>query len=411
MTELIVLRILGDVCLYFAVVGAFPLFFSHDFMLLYPALLCAAGAGAAALLERKRPGALKYGALILPLLSLLLADEAMEYLILIPVLLYTGAVVHRGAYDLEYYSFRDQFVNAGRLLCVFGGLVFALGYFEGMFGASWDTYDISSVLLYGLTYGFSGVFLLRQLRLGVDCRPKDRVANNVQMILVLVVILVLSMMAVALEESMREVISWLLYTVLAAAAVIPMVLHEILRWFLRTDGGAYIEAVATARSEPTESVEYTFPVYQGPPQAPPAEEEFPWWFAILVLAVLCCAVFFLLRTLKKPGGHAASGEELETVDGPGEGRRGSNRSNRSKVRKLYRSYLKLVRRKGQKLEKDQTTADILEKHPENTNAEAAARLRQVYLKARYDTEAPVTDRDVELAKTAMKRVTDHHKAR
>ena len=80
MTELIVLRVLGDVCLYFAVVGSFPLFFSHDFTLLYPALLCAAGAGVAEVLDRKSPAPVKYLALLLPLASLALADEVMEYL-------------------------------------------------------------------------------------------------------------------------------------------------------------------------------------------------------------------------------------------------------------------------------------------------------------------------------------------
>ncbi|MBR5868040.1 MAG: DUF4129 domain-containing protein, partial [Clostridia bacterium] len=116
-------------------------------------------------------------------------------------------------------------------------------------------------------------------------------------------------------------------------------------------------------------------------------------------------------TLGKGSRSAAREEEPETVVAPGMRKREQRRSNRGKVRKLYREYLKMVRRKGQKLETYQTTADILEKHPQNTDTEAAARLRQVYLKARYDTGKAVTDEDVEQAKAAMKAVTNHHKVK
>lgn len=412
MTELIVLRVLGDVCLYFAVVGAFPLFFTHDFLLLWPALLCAAGAGVGAWLERKGRGAVKYAALLLPLASLLLADEAMEYLLLVPALLYITMLVHRGAYGLEYYGFRDQFLNAVRVLGVFGGIVFAMGYFEGMFGSSWETYDISAVLLYGLIYGLSGIFLLRQLRLGADSGPRDRVANHVQMAVVLAVILVLALLAVALEESMRDLISWVLHTIIGFAALVPMVIHELIFWFMKEDGHEYLEARETLNTETTEpTMDMTYPTYSGAVQPTPAEAGFPWWLAVLVLAALCAALIWFLGTLGKGGRGAGSNGTLEEVALPEEGKREPRRSNRSKVRKLYRSYLKLVRRKGQRLETDQTTADILENHPENTNTEAAARLRQIYLKARYDTEHPVTDRDVEQAKAALKQVTDYHKAK
>ena len=408
MTELIVLRILGDVCLYFAVIGSFPLFFAHDFMLLYPALLCAAGAGAAQMLEGKR---LNYLALLLPLASLLLADEIMEYLILAPALVYTGAVILRGAFEMDYYGFRDLYLNALKLLALFGSVVFAMGYFEGMFGSSWDAYDVSALLLYGLIFGFTGVFLLRQLRLGPDSLPRDRLANNIQMVVVLAVILGLSALTAAMEEYLQGFFTWILNTAIGVVMIIPMIIHELMRWFFADKGAAYFEAVEAAKPSTSETVEYTFPAYTGPPPPPPSEEQFPWWLAILVLAVLCVVFYFLLRTLGKGSRSAAREEEPETVVAPGMRKREQRRSNRGKVRKLYREYLKMVRRKGQKLETYQTTADILEKHPQNTDTEAAARLRQVYLKARYDTGKAVTDEDVEQAKAAMKAVTNHHKVK
>lgn len=411
MTEVIVLRALGDLCLYFAVVGAFPLFFTHDFMLLCPALLGAAGTGLGAWLDRRKAGPLKYAALLLPLASLLLADEPMEYLILLPALLYVGALLRQGAYDLEYFGFREQYLNVVRLLCIFAGIVFALGYFEGMFGSAWETYDFSAVLLYGLIYGLTGVFLLRQTRLGPDSRPRDRLANNIQLIVVVAVILCLALLAVALEESARDLISWVLYVIMAVAGIIPMIIQELIFWFLKEDGGAYLETITPETTEPAETVLPTYTTYSGAPQTPPAEAGFPWWFAVLVLAALCGVFFLLMRSLCRDGGQAASAGEYAEAETPEEKGREPRRSNRSKVRKLYRNYLKWARRKGQRLETHQTTADILEKHPENTNAEAAARLRQIYLKARYDLIRPVTDREVEQAKAALKRVTEYHKAK
>ena len=192
--------------------------------------------------------------------------------------------------------------------------------------------------------------------------------------------------------------------------IIPMIVHEIMRWFLR-DNGAYFEAVESVRPTQTESVEYTFPAYTGPPPPPPTEEQFPWWLAILVLALLCLVFFLLLRTLGKGRRSAVSSEEPETVSIAERKKRENRRSNRGKVRKLYRDYLKLVRRKGQRLETWHPTADIFKKRPQNMNTEAADRLRQVYLKARYDTENPVTDAEAEQAKAAMKAVMDHHKGK
>ena len=411
MTVLIVLRVLGDVCLYFAVVGSFPLFFSHDFTLLYPALLCAAGAGVAEVLDRKSPAPVKYLALLLPLASLALADEVMEYLILAPALVYTGAVIIRGTFDMEYYGFRDLYLNALKLLGLFGIVVFALGYFEGMFGSAWDAYDISALLLYGLIFGLTGVFLMRQLRLGSDCRFRDRVANNVQMVIVLALILGLSALAAAAEGYLEGLFAWVLNTAIGLVMIIPMIIHEIMRWFLEDKGAAYFEALESVKPSTSESVEYTFPAYTGPPPPPPAEDQFPWWLAILVLALLCAVFFFLLRSLGRKRSAGVSEEEPEIGVFTGGRKRERSNTNRGKVRKLYRDYLKLVRRKGQRLEIYQTTADILANHPQNTDTEAAGKLRQVYLKARYDTENPVTDAEAEQAKAAMKAVTNHHKAK
>lgn len=412
MTEVILLRSLGDLCLYFAVVGAFPLFFTHDFMLLYPALLGAAGVGVGAWLEKRGSGLLKYAALLLPLSALLLADETMEYLILVPVLIYTGALLWRGIYDLDYYGFREQFLNVGRVLLAFALLILAMYNLEVAMDDGKSSFGASDVLLYSSIYGFAGVFTMRMLRLGSDSTQRDRLNNNLHMIAVLVLILALSAMTVAMENVLHEILSWLLQGIFILLAFAPMLIYRVMTSFVSqtqnfatttgetgaTETGETVAAVGTAGQETAEAVL-------------PQGESFPWWIAVLILAVLCGIVIFLMGSLKRGSGAAGSVGEFSDAETP-EGRGWEfRRTNRSKVRKFYRSYLKLIRRKGQKLETDQTTADILERCPENTNTEAAAELRRIYLKARYDLVHPVTDREVEQAKAALKQVTDDNKAK
>lgn len=399
MGELIFLRAFGEICVCFAVIGAFPGFFLRDMMLLYPALLCAAGAAVGPWLEKRK---LKYAALILPLASLLLADSVMEYLILLPAIAYTGLLVHRGAYDMEYYTAREQFLRVGAGLAVFAGIVFPLGYFEGMFGQYWDNYDFPTMLFYGLLFVFTQVFLLRQLRLGVDSRPEDRLRNDLEMVVVLALILGATAGIVALEELLRESITDVLVAIVSVAAFVPMVILEIIQFFLGGDGQAYLDTMEQLQTEPTFPGDMSVPDLEGVVQGPAGEEGFPWLAAVLVLLALCALAWYLLRTLSRGSGIRASGSAMETLEPEKPGTRERWISNRSKVRRIYRSYLKFVRRRGLRLQKDHTSQDVLRqaKGP----ADHGAQLRRIYVKARYDLLSPVTDQDVEVAKAAWKHI-------
>lgn len=397
MSELIFLRAFGDLCVCFAVIAGFPKFFVRDVLLLIPALLCASGAALGPWLEKRK---LKYAAMVLPLASLLLADSAMEYLILVPAIVYTAILIHRGAYGMEYYETRDQFKKVGLVLGIFVGLLFPLGYFDGMFSHQWDNYDFPTALFYGLLYAFTQVFLLRQLRLGADSRPQDRLRNNVEMVVVLILIIGATVGILALEGLFRQSVVDLLTLVMMAVGFIPMVILEIINMFLADDGGAYIETMGQY-TDPTFPTEQIIPDLEGVPVTP-AEEGFPWLTAILVVAGICLMGAYLLRTLGKGNGIRGSGGILESVEAEKPGTRERWTSNRSKVRRIYRSYLKFLRRKGQRLRHDQTSLDILRES--KGPADPAGELRRIYIRARYDLEEPVTDLDVEDARAALKQI-------
>lgn len=398
MGELIFLRVFGDLCILFAVLAGFPKFFVRDLVLLIPGLLCAAGAAMAPWLEKRK---LKYAALILPLASLLLADTAMEYLILAPALVYTVLLVHRGAFAMEYYDTRDQFKKVGIAVAVFVGLLFPLGYFDGMFSTMWDNYDFPTALFYGLLYAFTQVFLLRQLRLGVDSRPQDRLRNNLEMGLVLGLSIGFSAMILALEELLRQSISDLITFIMMVVGFIPMVILEIIYWFLNDDdGGAYMETMESLR-ETFPTGEATVPDLEGVPPPLPGEEGFPWLLALLILGGLCVVGAYLMRNLGKGSAGPGSDGTQDALE-PEKKKRENWLSNRAKVRRIYRSYLKFVRRKGLLLRKDQTSLDILQEA--KSPADPAGELRRIYIRARYDLTEPVTDMDVEDAKDALKQI-------
>ena len=80
------------------------------------------------------------------------------------------------------------------------------------------------------------------------------------------------------------------------------------------------------------------------------------------------------------------------------------RSNREKVRQTYRKFLAHERTGGLKLKKSYTTADILSRISPSTDRAAAAKLREIYLLARYDEEGEITRSQADAAREALKRI-------
>lgn len=79
-------------------------------------------------------------------------------------------------------------------------------------------------------------------------------------------------------------------------------------------------------------------------------------------------------------------------------------SNRKKVRKLYSTYLHLMQSRGLFRRSGDTTREIWESAKPYSDPEASGRLRQIYIRARYHTAAPVTDDDVRDAAEIMRQI-------
>lgn len=404
MSGMILLKIFGDLCVFCVVVGSLPELFACDFLLVWPALLCAAGVAVAVSLERFRKPWLKVAALILPLSSLLLADSLMEYLILVPMLLYTAVVILRGLYYMEYYSFREQFTKVGIGLLIFSAFILAFGFFEGSMNPGQTVYDVGAALLYTLLYGFSGVFLMRQLRLGVDSQSTDRMWNNISMIAILAVIMLVTVGLVFAQDMLLDSLSALITGFFSLLGVLPVMFQSVSDWI---DLDIQSQQVQTTETNATETVGDAAPQLQPNPgidRVTQNSQDFPWWLVVLILAAMVVALILLLRNLSRSTNLGGSEAESSFLEEPKAQAVQNRRSNRNKIRKFYRAYLKLMRKQGVSLRTDQTSLDVLNASSKKTDQGSEVWLRQLYLKARYDEQAVITEQDVADAKAALSRL-------
>ena len=76
----------------------------------------------------------------------------------------------------------------------------------------------------------------------------------------------------------------------------------------------------------------------------------------------------------------------------------------NQIRQTYRRYLSLMRSNGVQIHRDSTSADVLEAADSVSESKAASRLRELYLKARYDEENKITREDVDEAQACLNEI-------
>lgn len=402
----IFLKVFGDLCLYFSVISAFPGLFVHCFSFFWPILLCAAGGSAAALLSGCGRPRLRFFALLLPLSSLILVQSRMELLLLLLPLIYTAVVISRGRLSLEYYSFRQTFLRSFLPWGLIFAVLFLFQYVEEVYDLAQTLLDCRAMFRFGLLYAFSGVLLLRRLRIGQEDRAQQRMSRR-QLLLTLCLSALGLVGVVVLERILHDSATSLLrviYYGFFSALLLPI--YQLFLRFIEHEADRIVDFAETVH--PSQSPE---PTASLPPELPPSEpitqaaagSGFPWWLVALILAVLLVGMVFLLRAFRSRTAGSFSAETVERTAPVKRERPPGRQSNRGKVRHLYRQFLKEEQKKGLRRKPSFTSADVQQRISPTTDAEAAAELRAVYLHARYNDRAAVTAEQVEEAKRALKR--------
>lgn len=406
MSTWIFLKVFGDACMLFSVLAALPKVFVHDLPMVVPSVLCGFGAAAACLLTEQGRGRWRFILVLLPVLCFALADDAMEYLMLLPVVLYTGLIISRGMLSLEYYGFRESFRKSAIIWGLSFGILCALSFLEGAADAGAKVLAWQEPLELGTCWLLSGVVLLRSLRLGETGCDRRRLGYSLACcggaaVGIIGAEWLIGLFAGPVKGGLMKLFSYILG--------LPM---RIYAWLISLIVTGEITAPPTNPTAPSdgtpeetqfggmiswirEAVELHLPAGES--------DAFPWWLVVLVLIVVTAAMLVMLGSFRK---HTLSSfgenraEQVETVTR--EPLREERRSNRGRIRKYYREYLKMEQKRGLVLKKHHTSRDVLSARTRQTDASAARELRELYLIARYDESARISTEQVRKAKLALK---------
>ena len=208
---------------------------------------------------------------------------------------------------------------------------------------------------------------------------------------------------VAMEKWLHLTLMAILRTLLSIV-LSPMQL--LVDWFAE-EGRHFMESLGSdswAPQQPPEDLTPP-PLESVPPAAPepqPVESTFPW-IALVVTVAMVVVLVLMLRTFQSSGGKAVSQHTEEALE-TGTTRRKDRSSNRSKLRRCYREFLRYERKRGLALRRYHTSLDVQKRLTADTDPQAASQLRQLYLAARYDPHREVTAEQVRQARAALKKI-------
>ena len=252
-----------------------------------------------------------------------------------------------------------------------------------------------------------GVLLLRQLRMGVD--GKQSTLNGVQLVAVLSGTGIVMLGIVGLEKLLQRYATSILEVLKKAFLYVITAPLTILTQLISATLSGRFEVL----QEPVqEQVQYTEPPVEGgfpPPVLGSVEQTadkaaFPWWLVVLILAAMTVVLTVLASAYKKHRRSVHTSEIQGTAAPMPKDHAARSRSNRSKLRQIYRAFLKQQRGRGLKLYPHYTSQDVQANLTQDTDAAAASKLREVYLSARYDETRDVTAQQLKTARDAMKQI-------
>ena len=403
MTLLLFLKVFADMCLCYGVLGSLPGLFAVEFSLLWPAILAGSSVSLASVLYFSGYHRLRYLCIALPLIGFLFCSTWIGAMLILPALIYSGAIILQSNYALEYYNFQSTFRKALTWLGLFFVIMLTLSVFESSVPGGQNVTDYKVTLFYGLLYSFCGVILQRQLRLGTENETKDLGKKKALISIIALAFCILAVLAVAwlLRGSANSALDLLVNGVALVIGAVAWLLRML---FDKADPefkDEFLGNTVPPETNPTA----TMPTFTGAekPIQDAVELGFPWWLVILLIGAMVVVLLIMLRNFFLHSAPIGSPMQDEKIPTEKQDKRQQKRSNRNKIRHYYRQFLRAERKKGMKLHTTQTSSDILDSICSNTNRAAAAALREEYIRARYDYTREITQDQVDRAKSALRK--------
>ena len=400
----IFLKVLSDCCLFFAILTAFPVVFTVHHSLFLPSLICAGAAAIAVFLLQKQWTVPSRLCAAIPFSALLICADLPSALVLAPAILYTVWIIFRGQLWLEYYIFRASFIKSLKMLGIMLIIVCFLAFATNPLGErEVPLISIGSLIRYGLLHLVFGVILQRELRLGMDRHSHGSIGQ-------IAVMLGGTGAAAAgffvAEPMLRESIATLgrnLFTIVAVpfAYFLKLILKLNDEMKNSEEYQEYLEEAA--ERNPPMADDYGNLMSELLEEAPTTEEQYIWWIPFVILAVIG-AIFAVYVTNGHRSVSLPSMPSFSKVSEEPKKKSAPRLSPRSRVRQAYRDFLKQEKKRGTKLRKNCTTADILQGLSEGSDHVSAAELRELYLHARYDETREVSRSEADAARAAARQI-------
>ncbi len=396
-------RFTSDICFYYSVLSIFPFMLPlQESMALFTAASFAVSLAAVYC-----PWApLRFLIALLPGLAFLRAP--LSYLLVFPALawLYLILVLTAGRFHIWLDDYRHSF-----------WIMLWLCFFSMVSGVLLNTISPGlTVLLPGMVYATAflwlGVFAMRRLQINAAMGLPWNLANGAAVIGVpllaagfaLLLWRLLGLFAPVfrfLSPYLRSFLAWLVNTIFPGNpdAPPPTPTPE------ATLSPAEKEIVKPGLETPTPTVSNNW-------ELDPAMLEKLTRIGIGVLIVLLVLILVIVILLMARRSRSKAVQEEfffeETEDDEPVQRRKAGKTapltNAGKLRNVYRQYMKLMRGKGVVIRKGSTSREILSEAELLNFSPDARRLRELYLKARYDDPDSVTREEVQEAALCLRRV-------
>ncbi len=397
------IRYFAELCLYFGLILSLPKTFPTAIVPLSPALVLSLTIVLASVISEKVNGNLRFLTLLIPAAYLFFAGGfGTDTAILIPAVLYTVILVIRDTGNMDYYEYLAVFKRViWFTVIIFIVMSLVEMAFKDIIKLA-GTVNPAPILEYGLLYAALGMVLLKSLRLGDDLQKQSFIIL-VRELFVPAGLIVLFAFVFLGESYIKEVLQIGSQVLLVPLAMVIAVLSE-------QKGGRTIVGPSMApvsSSTGGEAVVTGFVPTTAPTQVIENTADRGWIFPVAVILLLTAVMVSLVLSVRKIRGKAGV-KVYETEKITGEKtmkRRKILRSNAEKIRGLYRGYLKKTSAKGVKITESMTSGEIRADAADVTaDAFSADRLRQLYLSARYDDNADISEEDVKHAAEAVQKV-------
>ncbi|MBO4377930.1 MAG: hypothetical protein J5889_03145 [Clostridia bacterium] len=403
MRQTSVIRITGDICFFFSVLSIFKAFQAWRLPM---ALFAAACFLLGFVIVRCANPALRGILALLPALCFLTAKPGWLLLIPAAAWIYYVAVMVIGNYAMPLDEYRRAF-TAMLIVCLF----FIAANIANSTIYSGKMISVDS-LVYAFVFLFLGVIAMRRMQMGreMNWAWKWRNALSVAGFPVLAV-----GVSVVLFVVLRYT-HWGLTTVLRPLGVfLNWLLHK-----LFPTGNAPIESMSLQQVMARSAIEFnnkweaegedeSIMAGKGENFDRMVIERLASIGGYVILGLLLALVLFLvLRRVYRMKPISREEPEYEETERAESGKRRRRRrkmpvlGNARQLRRVYKTYLEYRHEQGMAVEAADTSAQILEKETEEK--EDAARLRELYIAARYGDPGAVTRKQVQEAQACLERI-------